>query len=89
VERQNVAIDLHLNRSVVVRENETGEKVGVTRIDKDPLALARPWEFRWRGQTVVAACRRRGRDALRSAASRMRRHPWSPAMSSQPSTISS
>jgi hypothetical protein len=40
VERQYVAIDLHLNRSVVVRENEAGEKVGVTRIDNDPLALA-------------------------------------------------
>jgi hypothetical protein len=38
--RQYVAIDLHLNRSVVVRENEAGEKVGVTRIDNDPLALA-------------------------------------------------
>jgi transposase len=40
VERQYVAIDLHLNRSVVVCENEAGEKVGVTRIDNDPLALA-------------------------------------------------
>jgi hypothetical protein len=29
-----------LNRSVVVRENEAGEKVGVTRIDNDPFALA-------------------------------------------------
>ena len=40
MEGQYVAIDLHLNRSVVVRENEAGEKVGVTRIDNDPLALA-------------------------------------------------
>ena len=40
MERQYVAIDLHLNRSVVVRENEAGEKVGVTRIDNDPFALA-------------------------------------------------
>ena len=40
MERQYVAIDLHLNRSVVVRENEAGEKVGVERIDNDPLALA-------------------------------------------------
>lgn len=40
MERQYVAIDLHLNRSVVVRENEAGEKVGVTRIDNDPLTLA-------------------------------------------------
>lgn len=40
MERQYVAIDLHLNRSVIVCENEAGEKVGVTRIDNDPLALA-------------------------------------------------
>ena len=40
MERQYVAIDLHLNRSVVVRENEAGEKVAVTRIENDPLALA-------------------------------------------------
>jgi transposase len=40
VERQYVAIDLHLNRSVIVCENEAGEKVGVTRIENDPLALA-------------------------------------------------
>jgi hypothetical protein len=40
VERQYVAIDLHLNRSVVVRENEAGEKVGVAWIDNDPVALA-------------------------------------------------
>jgi hypothetical protein len=40
VERQYVAIDLHLHRSLIVRENEAGEKVGVTRIDNDPLALA-------------------------------------------------
>jgi transposase len=40
VERQYVAVDLHLHRSLIVRENEAGEKVGVTRIDNDPLALA-------------------------------------------------
>jgi transposase len=40
VERQYVAIDLHLNRSVVVTENEAGEQVGVTRIDNDPFTLA-------------------------------------------------
>ena len=40
VERQYVAIDPHLNRSVVVRENKAGEKVRVERIDNDPLALA-------------------------------------------------
>ena len=40
VERQYVAIDLHLHRSLIVRENEAGEKVDITRIDNDPLALA-------------------------------------------------
>lgn len=40
MERQYVAIDLHLHRSLIVCENEAGEKVGVTRIDNDPLALA-------------------------------------------------
>jgi transposase len=40
VERQYVAVDLHLHRSLIVRENEAGEKVGVTRIDNSPLALA-------------------------------------------------
>jgi hypothetical protein len=29
-----------LQRSLVVRENEAGEKVGTVRIDNDPLALA-------------------------------------------------
>ena len=48
MERQYVAIDLHLNRSVVVRENEAGEKVGVTRIDNDPVALATPFAKRAR-----------------------------------------
>ncbi len=41
MERQYVAINLHLNRSVVGRENEPGEEVGVTRIDNDPWALAK------------------------------------------------
>ena len=40
MERQYVAIDLHLQRSLVVRENEAGEKVGTVRIDNDPFALA-------------------------------------------------
>ena len=40
MKRQYVAVDLHLHRSLIVRENEAGEKVGVTRIDNDPLALA-------------------------------------------------
>ena len=40
VERQYVAIDLHLRRSLIVRENEHGEEVGVVRIDNDPVALS-------------------------------------------------
>ena len=40
MKRPYVAIDLHLQRSLVVRENEAGEKVGTVRIDNDPLALA-------------------------------------------------
>ncbi len=39
MERQYVAIDLHLHRSLIVRENEAGEELGVTRIDNDPMAL--------------------------------------------------
>ncbi len=38
--RQYVAIDLHRRRSVIVREDEAGEEVGVVRIDNDPVALA-------------------------------------------------
>jgi len=40
VERQYVAIDLHRLRSLIVRENDAGEEVGVVRIDNDPIALA-------------------------------------------------
>jgi transposase len=40
VERQYVAIDLHLRRSLIVRENEAGDELGVQRIDNDPVALA-------------------------------------------------
>ncbi len=40
VERQYVAIDLHARRSLIVRENEAGEEVGIVRIDNDPVALA-------------------------------------------------
>src|SRR5207253_9268191 len=40
VQRQYVAIDLHLQRSLIVRENEAGEQVGVVRIDNDPVALS-------------------------------------------------
>lgn len=40
MKRQYVAIDLHLRRSLIVRENEAGEELGVTRIDNDPVALS-------------------------------------------------
>ena len=40
MERQYVAIDLHLHRSLIVRENEAGEQVGVARIENDPVALS-------------------------------------------------
>jgi transposase len=40
VERQYVAIDLHARRSLIVRENEAGEEIGIVRIDNDPVALA-------------------------------------------------
>jgi transposase len=35
-----VAIDLHRRRSVIVRENDAGEEVGVVQIDNDPVALS-------------------------------------------------
>jgi transposase len=40
VERQYVAIDLHRLRSLIVREDEGGNEVGVVRIDNDPVALS-------------------------------------------------
>ena len=40
VERQYVAIDLHRLRSLIVREDEGGNEVGVVRIDNDPMTLA-------------------------------------------------
>jgi hypothetical protein len=40
VERQYVAIDLHRRRSLIVRQNQAGEELGVVRIDNDPVALA-------------------------------------------------
>jgi len=39
VEQQYVAIDLHRRRSVIVREDEAGQELGVVRIDNDPVAL--------------------------------------------------
>ena len=46
VERQYVAIDLHLKRSVIVRENAAGEELGVTQIDNDPLGSGGPRKFK-------------------------------------------
>ena len=40
MQRQYVAIDLHLHRSLIVTENEAGEEVSVQRIDNDPVALS-------------------------------------------------
>jgi hypothetical protein len=39
--RQFLAIDLHRRRTVIVRQSETGEQLGSTRIVNDPVALAR------------------------------------------------
>jgi transposase len=38
--RQVVGIDLHRHRSVIVRMTEAGERLGVVRIDNDPMTLA-------------------------------------------------
>ena len=38
--RQVVGIDLHRRRSVIVRMTEAGERLGVVRIDNDPMTLA-------------------------------------------------
>jgi hypothetical protein len=35
-----VGIDLHRRRSVIVRMNDAGEVVGVSKIDNDPVPLA-------------------------------------------------
>ena len=39
-EQQYVGIDLHRRRSVIVRMNDAGEVLAVTKIDNDPLALS-------------------------------------------------
>ena len=39
-EQEYVGIDLHRRRSVIVRMNDDGDVVGVSRIDNDPLQLA-------------------------------------------------
>ena len=38
--RQVVGIDLHRRRTVIVQQTEAGDRLGVTRIDNDPFALA-------------------------------------------------
>jgi len=40
VKRQYVAIDLHRRRSLIVRDNQDGEELGVVRIENDPVALS-------------------------------------------------
>jgi transposase len=40
VEKQYVAIDLHRRRSLIVRQNDHGEELGVVRINNDPVALS-------------------------------------------------
>lgn len=40
MERQYVAIDPHKLRSLIVREDEGGNELGVVRIDNNPTALA-------------------------------------------------
>ena len=40
MEQQYVAIDLHRRRSMIVRMNDAGEMLKVTKIDNDPLALS-------------------------------------------------
>ena len=37
--RQFVGIDLHRRRTVIVRQSESGEQLGWTRIVNDPMAL--------------------------------------------------
>ena len=39
-EQQYVGVDLHRRRSVIVRMNDAGDVLDVTKIDNDPVALA-------------------------------------------------
>jgi hypothetical protein len=39
-EQQYVGIDLHRRRSVIVRMNDAGEVLKVSKIDNDPVTLA-------------------------------------------------
>lgn len=40
VGQQFVGIDLHRRRSVIVRQTQAGQRLGMTRIDNDPFVLA-------------------------------------------------
>jgi len=40
VKRQYVAIDLHRQRSLIVRDDHLGKELSVTKIENDPLSLA-------------------------------------------------
>ena len=40
MDRQYVGIDFHRRRSVIVRENAAGERLGSVRVANDPLAVA-------------------------------------------------
>ena len=53
MDRQYVGIDFHRRRSVIVRKNAAGEKLGSVRVANDPLAIA----------AVVGGC---GSEARRS-----------------------
>src|SRR5918994_1433431 len=59
MERQYVGIDLHRRRSVIVRMDESGERLQTVRIDNDPVALGLALaeagpdpEVRWRRPTA-------------------------------------
>lgn len=40
MDRQYVGIDFHRRRSVIVRKNSAGEKLGSVRVANEPLAIA-------------------------------------------------
>ena len=39
-QQQYVGIDLHRRRSVIVRMDDAGEVLGVTKVDNDPVQMA-------------------------------------------------
>ena len=70
--KQFVGIDLHRQRSVIVRQSESGEQLSAVRIINDPVALGseieRPartlrwsWKRRMAGTGRSIRCRRRAR----------------------------